>query len=68
MGFHIPIAWERVMSWYQQCFGDGSKLGTFGSERKISILKWSIALKYDVQWPVLLFLTFQCWQVCSSCM
>ena len=24
-----------------------------------------IALEYDVQWPILLFLTFQCCQVCS---
>ena len=30
------------MNGYQQCVGDGLESGTFGSERKTSILKWSI--------------------------
>ena len=29
---------------YQQCVGDGSQSGTFGSERKMTILKWSLFL------------------------
>ena len=35
------------MSGYQQCVGNGSKSGAFGSGRKTSILKWAIKQEHN---------------------